>query len=399
MQTPNDRTCPVRDGHHNYAAVRRLDTTGDVLKTGRAAGSLAAFHHIGVKRLCAGAERMKSSRREWMVLQNLIRRASNGDRATEATTEKKAPALPSVGLALGGGAARGFAHIGILRVLEANGIVPDVVVGTSIGAAAGACYAGGQLDAFEDWARHLTKRGVLGYLDINFAGSGLISGSRLAARLEQTLGDTLIEDLPKRFAAIATELGTGHEIWLTRGRVVDAARASYALPGIFSPIRVGGRWLVDGALVNPVPVSAARALGARLVIGVNLNADLMGRGGTISSHGPDETDALALEQLRSREGQLARMFSLEHLLKRQFMGATPQPEYLERDDRRLQHHAGPHHAVAARRRSARRHDQSAAGAGRIVRLPSRQGSDRARHRRPPNAPFPISPRRSRRWRN
>jgi NTE family protein len=264
-----------------------------------------------------------------MVLQDLIRRTgngdrpTNGDRAAEATTETKAPAPARVGLALGGGAARGFAHIGILRVLEKNGIVPDVVVGTSVGAAVGACFAAGQLDAFEDWARNLTKRGVLGYLDISLGGSGLIGGSRLAARLEVALGDTLIENLPLRFAAIATELGTGHEIWLTRGRVVDAARASYTLPGIFSPIRVGGRWLVDGALVNPVPVSAARALGARLVIGVNLNADLMGRGGTISSHGPDETDALALEQLRNR-GK-AGLFSLEHLLKRQFMGATRSP--------------------------------------------------------------------------
>src|SRR5262245_14915329 len=225
-----------------------------------------------------------------MALQDLIRKAVNGDgdRAAEATREPKAPPVPRIGIALGGGAARGFAHIGVLRVLAQNNIVPDIVVGTSIGAAVGACYAAGHLDAFEDWARHLTSRGVLSYLDISLGGSGLIGGARLAARLEQTLGDTLIEDLPRRYAAIATELGTGHEIWLTHGRALDAARASYALPGIFTPIRVGGRWLVDGALVNPVPVSAARALGARLVIAVNLNADLLGRGSTIAHHGPDE---------------------------------------------------------------------------------------------------------------
>lgn len=260
------------------------------------------------------------------MLQGLIRRVTNGDRATEATPEKKTAAQPSIGLALGGGAARGFAHIGILRVLLANGIVPDVVVGTSIGAVIGACYACDHLDAFEDWSRALTKRGVLGYLDVSLGGSGLIGGGRLAARLEQTLGDTLIEDMPKRYAAIATELGTGHEIWLTRGRVVDAARASYALPGIFTPIRVGGRWLVDGALVNPVPVSAARSLGARLVIAVNLNADLLGRGGTISSHGPDQEDELALRSLREREkaGTLA-MFNPERLLKRHFIGAVRSP--------------------------------------------------------------------------
>ena len=165
------------------------------------------------------------------MLQGLIRRAVNGDRAAEAITEKKASPRPSIGLALGGGIARGFVHIGILQVLAKNGIEPDVVVGTSIGAVAGACYAAGKLEVFEQWARGLTTRGVLGYLDVSLGGSGLIGGSRLAQRLESTLGDTLIEDLPKRYACIATELGTGHEIWLTRGRVVDAARASYAAKG------------------------------------------------------------------------------------------------------------------------------------------------------------------------
>ena len=116
---------------------------------------------------------------------------------------------------------------------------------------------------------------------------GLIGGGRLARRLEQAIGDTSIEDLPVRFAAIATEVGTGHEIWLTRGTLSLALRASYALPGIFPPVRLGGRWLVDGALVNPVPVTAARAFGARVVIAVNLDADRFARGATIASHGSD----------------------------------------------------------------------------------------------------------------
>jgi len=259
------------------------------------------------------------------VLQGLIRRAVNGDRAAEAITEKKASPRPSIGLALGGGIARGFVHIGILQVLAKNGIEPDVVVGTSIGAVAGACYAAGKLEVFEQWARGLTTRGVLGYLDVSLGGSGLIGGSRLAQRLESTLGDTLIEDLPKRYACIATELGTGHEIWLTRGRVVDAARASYALPGVFTPVRLGGRWLVDGALVNPVPVSAARALGARLVIAVNLNSDMLGRGGTIADHGPDEDDARLLTEMRARPGGLRRILSPEFLLKRQLIGDKRSP--------------------------------------------------------------------------
>ena len=184
---------------------------------------------------------------------------------------------PTIGLALGGGGARGFAHIGVIRTLLAHGIKPDVIVGTSIGAVVGGCHAAGQLDVFEDWARGLTRRGLLSYLDISLSGSGLIGGGRLAAQLEETLGDTLIEELPIRFATITTEVGTGHEIWLTRGRLVDAMRASYALPGIFPPVALGGRWLVDGALVNPVPVSAARVFGARLVIAVNLNSDVLGR--------------------------------------------------------------------------------------------------------------------------
>lgn len=259
------------------------------------------------------------------MFQALIRRATNGDRAVEATAEKKAPPRPSVGLALGGGAARGFAHIGVLRVLAEHGIEPDIVVGTSIGAVVGGCYAHGKLPEFETWARGLTTRGVLSYLDVSLGGSGLIGGDRLASRLEETFGDTQIEDLPKRYACIATELGTGHEIWLTHGRIVDAARASYALPGIFTPVRLGGRWLVDGALVNPVPVSAARALGARLVIAVNLNSDLLGRGGTIANHGPNEEDERLLHQMRARPEGLRRILSPEFLLKRQLVGSRRSP--------------------------------------------------------------------------
>jgi NTE family protein len=259
------------------------------------------------------------------VLQ-LLRRNGNDDRSADASSEKKTTApRPSIGLALGGGAARGFAHIGVLRVLQAHGIVPDVIVGTSIGAVVGGCYIHGQLDAFEEWARHLTARGVLGYLDVSFGGSGFISGGRLAARLEETLGDTMIEDLKQHFAVIATELGTGHEIWLTRGRMVDAMRASYALPGIFNPVRIGGRWLVDGALVNPVPVSAARALGARLVIAVNLNSELLGHGVTISSHGSDEEDLKAIREMRERPTGLRQFLNPEFLLKRQFMSAPGRP--------------------------------------------------------------------------
>jgi NTE family protein len=228
-----------------------------------------------------------------LVFEGFFARSRNGgDRAAEATTAPVKPAMvrPRIGLALGGGAARGFAHIGIIRSLLAHGVVPDVIVGTSIGAVVGGCYAAGEMDSLETWARGLTVRNVLSYLDLNLSGSGLIRGTHLAGRLEQALADKRIDELPIRFAAIATEFNTGHEIWLTRGKLADALRASYALPGIFPPVRIGGRWLVDGALVNPVPVSAARALGARLVIAVNLNADILGRGTIISDHGSDASD-------------------------------------------------------------------------------------------------------------
>ncbi|MBI2714754.1 MAG: patatin-like phospholipase family protein [Rhizobiales bacterium] len=248
----------------------------------------------------------------------------NGDRSAEATTQTPPAATrPVIGLALGGGAARGFAHIGVMRTLAAHGIVPDVIVGTSIGAVVGGCYAAKQLDGLETWARTLSVRGVLSYLDISLSGAGLIRGSHLAKQLDETLSGARIDDLPIRFAAIATEFNTGHEIWLTRGRLAEALRASYALPGIFPPVLIGGRWLVDGALVNPVPVSAARALGARLVIAVNLNSDLFGRGTIISSHGSDEADEAADEQAK-RQG-LRGMFSGERSLRRQFLGRRGRP--------------------------------------------------------------------------
>lgn len=257
------------------------------------------------------------------MFQSLLRRSRNGDRGAEATPEPIQPILerPSIGLALGGGAARGFAHIGVLRVLLAHGIVPDVIVGTSIGAVVGGCYAAGQLDTLEEWALHLTRRGILGYLDVSLSGAGLIGGNRLAARLESAIGDVNIDKLAMRFAAITTEVGTGHEIWLTRGRLVEALRASYALPGIFPPVRLGGRWLVDGALVNPVPVSAARALGARLVIAINLNADMLGRGTTIASHGSDESDEKLRQQTQKPRNGLRALFGAERAVKRQFIDA------------------------------------------------------------------------------
>jgi NTE family protein len=194
-----------------------------------------------------------------------------------------------IGLALGGGVARGWAHIGVLRALEKAGIKPDIIAGTSIGAVVGGCYAAGHLDQIEDFARSLTRRRVFGFLDFNLAGTGLINGQRLCKQLDEHMGQCNIEDLDRKFTAVATEIGSGHEVWLSRGRIVDAVRASYALPGIFKPVKIDGRWLFDGALVNPIPVSVCRALGARYVIAVNLNVDFSSRGTSSAGIGLDAT--------------------------------------------------------------------------------------------------------------
>jgi NTE family protein len=209
--------------------------------------------------------------------------------------QREARMRVKVGLALGGGAARGWSHIGVMRALEEAGIVPDVIAGCSIGAVVGGCYAAGKLDQLEKFALSLTKRRVMGLLDFHIAGSGLIAGSRLQRLLDQDLTADRIEMLPLRFCTIATELVTGHEIWLTKGPLVQAMRASYALPGIFNPVLVGGRWLMDGALVNPIPITAARALGADIVICVNLNSEVRARGTVIQSHDADPTDEEEIE--------------------------------------------------------------------------------------------------------
>jgi NTE family protein len=238
------------------------------------------------------------------------------------------PGGPAIALVLGSGAARGFAHIGVVRALLAHGIRPDIIVGTSMGALVGSCYATNHLDELEAWARSLTMRRIIGYLDVKIGGSGLIGGGRLADRLQDSIGESSIEDLPIRFAAIATEIGTGHEVWLTRGSLSLAVRASYALPGIFPPVYLGGRWLVDGALVNPVPVSVARAFGARVVIAVNMDADRFGRGTTIASHGADTSDLQPpAPPARNGFARLRGIFGAERVLKRQIVAGTARPGF------------------------------------------------------------------------
>lgn len=229
-----------------------------------------------------------------------------------------------IGLALGGGAARGWAHIGVLKALTAAGIKPDIIAGTSIGAVVGSCYAAGHLDQLEEFARELTRKRIFGYLDVNLAGTGLINGQRLVDRLSDTLGDLHVEDLDPRFTAVATEIGTGHEIWLSRGRLVDAVRASYALPGIFKPVKINGRWLFDGALVNPIPVSVCRALGARYVIAVNLNFDVCGRGTIVPHLEPHEEPAESTAEPEPESVGGQNGVAVRRLLRRQIFGKGDQ---------------------------------------------------------------------------
>lgn len=183
--------------------------------------------------------------------------------------------LPVVGLALGSGSARGWSHIGILLELEALGIRPRVVAGTSVGALVGAVYVSGQLAEFAEWVSKLTVRDVVGLMDFTFSG-GFVKGERLFGFFNEHHRNPNIEELEQKFVSVATEMQSGREIWITRGPVWAAARASCAIPGLFTPVKHEDRWMLDGGLVNPVPVSACRALGADVVIAVNLNAQLLG---------------------------------------------------------------------------------------------------------------------------
>ncbi len=239
---------------------------------------------------------------------------------------------PVIGLALGAGAARGWAHIGIMNKLDAMGIRPRVVVGTSIGAVVGGCWAAGKLSELEVFARSITKRGMLGMLDLTLLGSGLMSGDRLKRQLEERFKGALIEELPVRFASVATEIRTGHEIWVTRGEITKAMRASYALPGIFVPVSVGGRWLIDGALTNPVPVSVARALGAEMIIAVNLHTDVLGRSGVIHAHG-DEPDSLPAAPTPEQDAARQGLFSaVSNRILHPFGGTPASQPPVDRDN-------------------------------------------------------------------
>ncbi len=204
-----------------------------------------------------------------------------GQPKTDEPKQIQMAAAPKIGLALGSGLARGFAHIGVVRALKRHGIVPTVVSGTSMGALIGGAYLANKLDNVEEWAYALNRSKVLSYLDFSrglmSGAGGIIGGEKLVKLMLDNFGDIRVEDLPYPFVAISADLVTGHEVWMRKGRLVDVMRASFSLPGIFPPVSMNGRWLIDGALVNPVPVSACTAGGARMTIAVNVNGDIIGK--------------------------------------------------------------------------------------------------------------------------
>ena len=186
----------------------------------------------------------------------------------------------TIGLALGSGAARGWAHIGVISALNDQGIVPDIVCGTSIGALVGASYVSNNLEKLEKWVCSLTKLETAKFFAINMSLNGFVNKERLHYFLNKYVADddSKIEDIiSKKYASVATDLQTGSEIWLTDGSILDAVFSSISMPGLFPAVKNNGRWLIDGGLVNPVPVSVCRALGADVVIAVTLNDDIVGK--------------------------------------------------------------------------------------------------------------------------
>jgi len=202
----------------------------------------------------------------------------------EGKKQKTKPSMSNpvdvrIGIALGSGSARGWAHIGVLRALAEMGVRPGIVAGSSIGALVGAAYAGNQLDAMEHWVNRLTWKDILTFMDFSFLDGGVLRGEKIMEYARRHLEGGDIQSLPLSFGAVATELNTGREVWLRKGDILDSVHASIALPGLFAPFKLDGKWLVDGGLVDPVPIVLCRAMGAEVVIAVNLNGDIVGKHG------------------------------------------------------------------------------------------------------------------------
>lgn len=219
-----------------------------------------------------------------------------------------------IGLALGSGSARGWSHIGIIQTLEEMGIVPDVVCGSSIGAVVGAAYAAQRMEALQEWAESLTRMDVASFFNLKFHRSGFIDIERLQRFLSEVVDpkDSSIENLSTAFATVATDLESGNEYWFTQGSVRKAVRGSMSLPGLFTPLRHEERWLVDGGLVNPIPVSVCKSLGAEFVIAVNLNGDIVGKHSVRRRNGRNRQEKMC--DAEKRENQERKNSDENHLV-------------------------------------------------------------------------------------
>lgn len=220
-----------------------------------------------------------------------------------AVTETRNPSV--IGLALGSGASRGWSHVGVIDALTAAGIQPSIICGTSVGAMVGASHAVGKLEELKDWVLGSTRTDVLRFFDFPPARGGLVDRERFNTFIKRFVAPdgVDIENLDVRFLSVATDLDSGREIWLQSGPLWHAVLASMAMPGLFPPVRYEDRWLVDGGLVNPVPVSACRALGADVVIGVNLNTGIVGKERRNSVARRDDTAGGVLGNIRKQARQ------------------------------------------------------------------------------------------------
>lgn len=183
------------------------------------------------------------------------------------------PRRKTVSLVLGSGGARGLAHIGVIRALLAHGYDIRAISGSSMGAVVGGVYAAGGLDAYEKWVTGLAQSDVFRLLDWTFSGGGLIRGSVLMTRLRELIGDCDIEHLPLDYTAVAVDIERGREVWFTDGPLFEAMRASFAVPSIFTPHAYRGRTLVDGGLLNPVPVAPTQRTLSDFTVVVDLNGE------------------------------------------------------------------------------------------------------------------------------
>ncbi len=285
---------------------------------------------------------------------------------------------PRIGVALGSGGARGWCHIGALKALTEEGVEPDIVAGCSMGALVGAAYVAGKLDALEEWARALTWRKMTGFLDVSLTTGGLIEGKRIVSFLSGLQDDAPIESLAKPFTAIASDMATGREVWLQSGPVLGAVRASIALPGIISPTKLDGRWLLDGGMTNPVPVSACRAMGADIIIAINPNANVLEPHARKAMAKQDETSGALSGDMFDKMFEVA---ARRHPAKRQSPYAAKfeqerKPELFRRGFKLHRHHDKPDSAQPAGWRTASCHDRAAPRPHVRARIQSRGRSHR-----------------------